>query len=235
MELNMKKIASLLAAVLLVPLFSCTLSTNPGQQTSGADNYFFPRDRTFHYKYSLNDSNTSDTVTYQVRDTAGGYLSLVDAGATNNTLYLFKQDIAADGSTICLLSNSATGNGFIALKGNLDVGSFWDANDAGNIIATVVGKYSEYYPPGRQLLYKDVIVVKYTDKNAASDQYVVRYFANGIGLVFERTISGPSDAADILLIARQGAGSGSNPDPTHDHWFNANGRYEAHMQDLDQK
>jgi hypothetical protein len=229
-----------IAAVLSLGFAACSTPSDSVPDPVNADNYFFPRDRTFNYTYSLDSAQTSVTSTYLVRDTTGGFMILVDqnaSGPINNSLYLFKQEVTPDGSTVCRLSVSANDNGFIALKGKLDLGANWYADDAHNIEATVVGKYAEYYLPGRQVHYNDVVVIKYADKNAASDHYIIRYFANGYGLILERTITGTSsESADLQLLSRQGNGSSrSNLDLNHDRWFNANGRYQAHMKDESDK
>jgi len=186
-------------AVLALGFAACSSPSGNSPAPASADNYFFPRDRTFDYTYSLD----STTETYQVRDTTGGFMSLVNQnvqGSISPTLYLFKQTTSADGSVICLLSNSPQTNGFIALEGTLDLGSTWTADDAGNIQAAVVGKYAEYYLPGRQVHYNDVVVVKYTDKTAPADHYVIRYFANGYGLILERTVTSSTQSADLQLV-----------------------------------
>jgi hypothetical protein len=202
--------------------------------SSNADQYFFQPDATVHYTYSLDNTILTDTVTYQVVDTnKGGYLSLVAQSQTagNPALLLFRQGLAADGSTTCILSSSSSSTGYVALKGTLDVGATWFTDTSDNISATVVGKYTQYYLPGRQVHYDDVVVVKYADKNTAPDTYIVRYFARNCGLILERTITGPTTEIDNLLLLSLQRPAGANPDLHHDRWFNVNGRYQAHVQD----
>ena len=150
-------------------------------------------------------------------------------------LYYFKDEQSADGSIICILANSATDKGFVALKGTLDLGATWYTDSAQTIQATVVGKYAEYYLPGRQLHYNDVVVVKYADKNASLDNYLVRYFARDYGLILEREVTGPStEIIHLQLLSRQGGSSSANPDSHHDRWYNQNGRYGVNMKSPDQ-
>jgi len=226
----MKNFVSLaIASFLITFLGSCSAPTDPAPLSSNADAYFFQQNTTFSYTY-LQDSATA---TYGVSSplTYGSFLSLVKQNPTgSDTLFSFKKDVLYDGSVVCLLANSPTTKGIVALKGVLDLGAKWYADTAQNIQATVVGKYAEYYLPGREIHYNDVVVVTYIDKTAPSDTYVVRYFARGYGLILENTITGPtSEITNLQLISFQGSISGANPDTKHDRWYNSNGRYTANM------
>ncbi len=237
----MKYLASfVLASVLSALLAACSMPTTSAPLSADAKDYFFQSNTTFQYTYSQDDTiSNSTTATYQAKlvdNTYGSYLQLVNnqSTATNNVLYYFKNQSTADGS-ICILSNSVSGKGFVALKGTLEMGASWYADSAQNIQAIVVGKYAEYYLPGRQLHYNDVVVVKYADKNASSDNYLVRYFARDFGLILERKVTGPSsEIVNLQLLSRQGSSSSSNPDLQHDRWYNQNGRYTAHMKTDDE-
>ncbi len=231
----MKKFASFaIASVLIFFLGSCSAPSDPTQLSSNADAYFFQQNTTYSYTYSQDKTNSNPTATYGVTPpvTYGSFLSLVSQSqsGTADTLLLFKNRVTSDGTVNCILSNSSTDNGIIVLKGMLDLGAEWYADTAQKIYANVVGKYAEYYLPGRQIHYSDVVVVKYTDSRAASDSYVIRYFARGYGLILERTITGTtSEISNLQLISFQGSISNANPDTKHDHWFNSNGHFIANM------
>jgi hypothetical protein len=233
----MKSFASYATGLALAALLiSCSAPNEPMPASSSAKDYFFPPNITQVYTYSQDNGSVSDTFAYQVNAVDGSYDTYLKleqknpSNPNNGVLYYFKNKANNDGSIVCVLSNSATGNGFVALKGTLDLGASWYTDTAQNILATVVGKYAEYYLPGRQVHYSDVVVVKYTDKTTSSDNYVVRYFARDYGLIFERTINGTgSQITDLQLLSRQGSTDSANPDTHHDRWYNANGRYMANM------
>jgi len=111
------------------------------------------------------------------------------------------------------------------------MGATWFTDTTKNITATVVGKYSSYYLPGRLVKYEDVVVVQYVDKTAPTGTYIVRYFARNCGLILETSITGPTTIVNDLILLSLQRSSGENPDLHHDRWFNVNGRYSAHLQD----
>ncbi|MFI5264370.1 MAG: hypothetical protein ACHQM6_07640 [Candidatus Kapaibacterium sp.] len=231
----MKFFASFITGLALAAqLVSCSAPDQPVAQSFSAKDYFFPTDITQIYIYSQDHSSSvTDTFAYQVDavDRNSSYNSYFKLQRKDSSvLYYFKSEESADGSSICVLSNSTSNNGFVALEGVLDIGASWYTDATDQIQATVVGKYAEYFLPGRQVYYNDVVVVKYSDKNVSPDNYVVRYFARDYGLIFERTITGTSsDVTNLQLLARQGSSNSANPDQHHDRWYNANGRYVANM------
>lgn len=234
----MKKFASLaIASVLVTLLGSCSAPTDPAALSANADAYFFQQNTTYSYTYSQDKTTSNPTATYGVTPpvTYGSFLSLVSQNqAGTDTLLLFKNRVTSDGTVSCILSSSSSDNGIVALKGTLDLGATWYADTAQKIQADVVGKYAEYFLPGREIHYNDVVVVKYSDSRAPSDHYVVRYFARGYGLILERTITGAtSEISNLQLISFQGSVSNANPDTKHDHWFNSNGHYTANMKQDD--
>ena len=234
----MKNIASLtIDSLLTVFLAACSSPTGPAQLSANADAYFFQQNTTYSYTYSQDKTTSNPTATYGVTAPAsyGSFLSLVAQSQNGtDTLLLFRNRISSDGSVNCILSTSSADIGIVALKGTLDLGATWYADIAQKIQANVVGKYAEYYLPGRQVHYSDVVVVKYTDSSMPADTYVVRYFARGYGLILERTITGAaSEISNLQLISFQGVLSKANPDTHHDHWFNSNGHYTANMKQDD--
>jgi phage tail protein X len=234
----MRTFASLVIGTALAALAAaCSAPSGPTPLSSSAEVYFFQPDLTQVYTYSQDQAATTDTFAYHVysanlQNTYNSYLML--QRKDSSVLYYFKNKQTSDGTMECLLANSPTDNGFVALKGTLDLGATWYADTAQNIQVTVVGKYAEYYLPGREVHYSDVVVVKYTDKTSPSGNYIVRYFARTYGLISELTITGANtQIADLQLLLRQGSPSSANPDNHHDRWFNANGRSVANIRQED--
>jgi len=236
----MKKYALIIFGLFLSACSAPTGTSVPPPAT--ADQYFFPdNDNTLQYTYSQNTVSTVDTMTYKmnINDTIGGFSQLIGQNqSAQNTapapvLFYFKNELASDGQVVSIIANSPSTYGLVALKGTLNMGASWYADSAQNISATVVGRYAEYYLPGRQVHYEDVVVVQYNDKNTSSSNYTVRYFARNYGLILEEVVTGPTtEFTDLQLLSRQGgSGNSITPDPHHDRWFNANGRYSAHMMD----
>jgi hypothetical protein len=227
-----------IALLFAVVAASCTAPSDPAQHPASASDYFFPdNDNTLHYTYSQDSASVAVTATYRMKVDSfayGNFSQLIrqdQAASASQVLFYFKNELSTDGSVVCILSTKQGDPGFIALKGNLDLGSTWYADPSQTVSATVVGKYAEYYLPGRQVHYTDVVVIKYADKTGSADQYIIRYFARGYGLILERKVEISSETADLQLLSRQGGSSGAHPDPNHDRWYNANGRYSAHPQD----
>jgi hypothetical protein len=199
----MKYLASFLFIVLLATfLAACSSPSDPSPVSSNADAYFFQPDLTQVYTYLEDDQTSSLTSSYRVSlsDFTNPYSSYFKLESKDSSvLFYFKSEQATDGSTLCLLSGSAGDKGIVALKGSLDLGATWFADEAQSIQATVVGKYTEYYLPGRQVHYGDVVVVKYVDKTKPQGEYTVRYFARNFGLIFEKVFTG--DTGGIMPTA----------------------------------
>ena len=237
----MRIFASLVIGFIMAALLSaCSAPNDSTMQTASAIDYFYPADETQIYTYSQDNASQIDTVSYKAslvdQQNPNSYLQLKNTNSSSgtNVLYYFKNEQSSDGSILCLLANSPTDKGFVALKGTLDLGATWYADPAQNVQAVVVGKYAQYYLPGRQVHYDDVVVVKYTDKTAPSGNYIVRYFARNYGVISELTITGSAtQIADLQLLSRQGSSNGANPDLHHDRWFDANGRSTAHIRQDD--
>jgi hypothetical protein len=221
---------------------ACSPANSTAPASSSAVDYFFQPNQAQIYTYSKGNATTVDTSSYKPSfvnpgDPYNSYLQLKNNQSTspNDVLYYFKSEQSSDGSVVCLLANSPGTSGFIALKGSLDLGATWYADSSQNTQAVVVGRYAEYYLPGREVHYSDVVVVKYTDKTAPAGYYVVRYFARNYGLIFELTVTGSNtQVADLQLLSLQGSSSGANPDPHHDRWYDANGRSSVHMKQDDE-
>ncbi|MEI8135135.1 MAG: hypothetical protein WCH46_08705 [bacterium] len=231
----MKKSAVLLLALLFA---ACTAPSEPTSPSESADQYFFPsNDNTYQYTYSQDKLTAIDTTTYRLRvnDTLGSFSQLIgidQASQTSEVLLYFKNQVTADGTVMGIIAETPGDKGFVALQGTLDLGASWFADPNKQIEATVVGKYAEYYLPGRAVHYNDVVVVKYANKSGSADNYTIRYFARNYGLIMEQVVTGPTAlVSNLQLLSRQGGSTIVNPDPKHDRWYNATGRYSAHMRD----
>ena len=228
-----KLIASFAIAVLLA---SCNAPSMPElSDTAPADQYFYPATTGIQYVYSQGNSpSTQDTTTYNTQitnTTYGSYIQLVSqTPASTNVLYYFKVEQQAPGIPIkCILSSTGSDQGLVVLQGNLEIGSTWFADALNSIEATVVGRYADYFPPGLNQVYHDVVVVKYKDNSKSDDTYTIRFFARDFGLILEREVLNPTtDVANLQLIERRG---GNNIIPNHDRWYDAHSRYVIKMKD----
>jgi len=237
----MKGIATIVS-VLALALASCNSPTSTTAPTTAqASDFFYPPVNGEQYIYTQNNvSAPTDTQTYQVVVGAsyGSYAKLVsqDQQSTSpSVLYYYKVNVSQAGDQ-CILSSTGSDQGIIALEGSLSLGSTWPADAAGDITATVVGRYAQYFLPGRTQMYTDVVAVKYVNNNSDSS-YVLRLFALGYGLILERTVSTTATTQpDLQLISRLYSTNSILPDP-HGHWYDERGgRYMMQMDpNYDQK
>ena len=242
----MKKYLALLA---FTGLASCSTPGDPGTAPHPvAASYFFPETNGLQYTYSLDGQNTSDTSTYQIEvpstldDRYSKLVGRVDGAPNTDTLYQFKTSFNRDGILECVItkqSNSA--EDIIALQGELAIGNSWKANASGTITASIEDHYDFYFLVGRERKYNDVVVVKYIDSREADGNYILRYFANGYGLIHEKRVmtngADPvTEVSNLRLLDRKTSGGEIVP-VVPDRWWNAHGRYgivpESPIEDLD--
>jgi hypothetical protein len=230
----MKKYFALLACI---GFASCTTPGDPGDTLKPvAAMYFFPETNGLQYTYSLDGQNTSDTSVYQIEvpstldDRYSKLVGRADGTPTTDTLYEFKTSFNRDGILECVITKQSGGaEDIIALQGELAVGNSWRANGSGSITAIVEDHYDFYYLIGRQRKYDDVVVVKYIDSREAEGTYILRYFANGYGLIHEKRIMDNGDdptteVSNLRLLDRKTSGGEIVP-RLPDHWWDAHGRY----------
>ena len=221
-------------AVLFLGIFlaSCNAPTSPSLPANApADQYFFPTVNGTQYVYSEGTLNVSDTTTYQiiVGVAYDSYAKLVkkDTGINNPVLYYYKVGSSNAGIQQCILSETGSDQGMVALQGDLSVGSKWFTDKSDKIEATVVGRYTDYFLPGHQQVIHDVVAVKYIDNTKTDGSYVVRFFARDLGLILQRTIYDAStEISNLQLLSRLSAptnGPGAPDD--HGHWYDQRGRY----------
>lgn len=238
-----------LALLSILGLASCAITNEPSDQaTPVAESYFFSKSMGVQYTYSRDEHNTSDTLTYQVVFNTSSYapgefsrLVRVEDGALidDEALYYYKTSFDRAGVLQCLMAKEeGSSETIVALQGELLTGSSWNATTDGSIVASVVDHYDFYYVVGREKKYEDVVVVKYIDSREAEDTYVLRYFANGFGLIHEkRVMSNDSDplaeVSNLRLIDSRPAGTEIIP-RLPDHWWDAHGRYSIAPQTPEQ-
>lgn len=225
-------------AALAVMLAGCSAPSGPGLGTTApADQYFYPPTNGLRYVYTQDDAKTpsvSDTSMYQVvvGTTYDGYAKLVanpDSSSTGAVLYYYKVDESQAGVK-CILSTNGSDKGIVALEGNLQVGSSWKADDAGTITATVVGRYADYYLPGRRQVYHDAVAVKYVDATVGDSTYILRIFAREFGLILEQTITNQlTELSNLQLIVRYETTNSPGGPVDRGHWYDFRGKYSVGM------
>jgi hypothetical protein len=223
-----------LALFVFFGLASCQNLSEP-EPTPVAVSYFFPQTTGLQYTYSRDEQNVSDTSTYQVVTYGYGEFTRLEkyvdgAKVEGNALYYYKTEPNRAGILQCIISaQSGTGENIIALQGELTIGSTWIANATGEITATVEDHYDFYYLVGREKRYNDVVVVKYVDTREADGTYILRYFANGYGLIHEKRVIGndvepTTEVSNLRLLDWKTPGGEIIP-RVPDHWWDAQGRY----------
>ena len=216
---------------------SCAAPTDSSQpSTAPAEEYFYPPSNGMQYIYAQDNTlqPSTDTSTYQVvvGSSYDSYAKLVEkstTGSNSSVLYYYKVD-GNQAGVKCILSSTGSDGGIVALEGTLDVGTTWAADDAGHIQASVVGRYAEYFLPGRQLMYHDVVAVQYVDNTDVSGAYTLRIFARDYGLIFEEHVMNSTSHSSSLQLLDRLASPNSVGAPTdRDHWYDRRGRYAVGM------
>ncbi len=235
----------LLLLTLGTMLASCAVSTEPELSSNPqAYEYFFPQSVGDQYVYSEGTApSASDTTTYQSRlvdANIGSYMQLISTVPSNQqaspVLYYFKVEQAKNVGSQCILSSKGSSDrGLVVLQGDLSIGSFWNADSAGSIVATVVGRYVDYFSPGASEVYHDVVVVKYIDSTTTDGSYIVRFFARDYGLILERTVlANASEVLNLQLLKKLSADGSGSGNPKHDPWYDVHGRYIMRQANDDQ-
>ncbi len=230
----MKKYVALLS---VLGLASCAITNEPGEQvTPVAESYFFSKSTGVQYTYSHDEANISDTLTYRVvNEYEPGVFSRLerieaDTAIDGEALYYYMTDVNRDGILQCLMTKEeGSGETIVALQGELNVGSSWIATNDGSIIASVQDHYDFYYLVGREKKYDDVIVIKYVDSREIEGTYILRYFANGYGLIHEKRVmsndSDPTTEVSNLRLIDSKLLSGEIVPRLPSHWWDAHSRY----------
>ena len=218
---------SLLACVSLA---SCGV-TDPGPEAyPPVSNHFYPFTNGTVYVYSRSTvDNTQRTHT----DTIGCTLLLGATDVDKNKLVITNGNPVSPGQPVlfylgytsdhsgqqaAVLATDSTS--VLALDGSLKVDTSWMADPVRGIIATVVGHYYQYWLPGNNTTYEDVVAIKYQTIGEAENVYTLRYFAKDQGLILECQITPMSNVTSLQLLsvtAPPTTGSSGPPDFSHQH------------------
>jgi hypothetical protein len=198
----MKYSEYLLFAVFLALVGCAVNDATPTWQPTVQGN-FFPLDNGLLYTYDRFNNNRYDTLTCRlVIGQTAAYNNYLQNIADSQILYYIGLTHDANGNQAATLSNDTMT--LMALDGNLQTGATWVADDVHGIQATVVGQYDDYYLPGRNTQYSDVLAVEYHQQGQPSNFYTLRFFAQGHGLILERQLVGPNtEIASLQLISIQ--------------------------------
>ncbi len=178
----------------------CTVNNATPAPEATVQSYFFPLDNGMLYTYGRTTNFTDyDTITCQ--------MVIAQSGLTQNELkdtttklpfYYISYTNDADGNLAGILSTDTST--LMALDGKLEPGATWVADEIRGIQATVVEQYDDYYLPGRQQAYTDVLAVEYHQDGQPADTYTLRFFARGYGLILERQLVGPTTEISRLQL-----------------------------------
>lgn len=207
----MKKLLTLFVVMIAATLAlqSCGVTDS----TSSADNsaatvrtHFFPQDNGMIYTYSRYKNDKYDTLQCNLvvglrADAPNSLVYHNDATNSSSVLYYIAYTTDFYGNVAAELSTDTAK--FLALDGELVAGATWIADPVHNIRATVVEHYDEYYLPGREAHYSDVVAVKYHQDGQPDNVYTIRFFARGQGLIFERLVAANTEIASLQILSIQ--------------------------------
>jgi hypothetical protein len=206
----MKKLLTLFAVAILatIALQSCgvTDTTSGANDRATVRTHFFPQDNGMIYTYSRYNNDKYDTLACNlvVGQRADTRNSLVYHNASNNAstvLYYLSYTTDVFGNVAAELATDT--QKLLALDGELVPGATWIADPVNNIRATVMEHYDEYYLPGREAHFSDVVAVKYHQDGQPDNIYTIRYFARGQGLIFERLVVANTEISSLQILSIQ--------------------------------
>lgn len=206
----MKKILVLFTVAILATLAlqSCSVNdaTNSANDRATVRTHFFPQDNGMIYTYSRYNNDKYDTLACNlvVGQRAEIRNSLVYRNATTSAttvLYYLSYTTDVFGNVAAELATDSAK--LLALDGELVPGATWIADPVHNIRATVVEHYDEYYLPGREAHFSDVVAVKYHQDGQPDNVYTIRFFARGQGLIFERLVAANTEIASLQILSIQ--------------------------------
>ncbi len=185
-------------------LQGCTVNDSTPAPLATVQSNFFPLDNGLLYTYGRTTNYTKyDTITCRmvIAQPPMNQNELKDT-ITNLPFYYISYTNDADGNLAGILGTDTSS--LIALDGSLQDSATWVADGIRGIHATVVAEYDDYYLPGRQEDFKDVLAVQYHQDSQPMDTYTLRFFARGYGLILEREFVGPTtEIARLQLIGVQ--------------------------------
>ena len=196
---------SILLLGLLAIVSGCAVNDTSSLPQATVESYFYPLDNGVVYTYQRFFHNRNDTL--QLRIEIGQPPSmqniLLDSKTELPYYYVgYSYDPTGNTTAGILATDTST---LIALEGSLEPNATWVADENNGIHATVVDRpYDDFYLPGRQLDYTDVLPVKYHQDGQPESNYTLRYFARGHGLILEQEFVGPgTQIASLQLISIQ--------------------------------
>jgi hypothetical protein len=190
-------------------LSSCGVTDTPTDPGNVVRAYSYPLTNGLQYRYARFTTNlhssSYDTATYQIQVglSAIEQNRVVRLGQPHDTLYnfIFSTDLRTNKASV-VLSNAQ--QNFIALEGDLADSSNWKADLY--TTATVFAHYDEYVPnPPQGQSFSDVIVVRYHRSGDPADNYSLRFYSRGYGLILEKTIIGSVTVIGTLQLLEVGA------------------------------
>lgn len=191
------------AAIVLsiVALAGCTPSDTPMVNSPTVQSQFFPIQNLL-YTYLRLSSNRYDTLTLRLITGNGGQEPVFVYNGIKDTFYRIELTHDANFNQAAIISTDSSS--LMVLDGTLEDGATWVADDIHRIHATVIkAQYDDYYLPGEAQDYKNVLVVQYHQDGEPDDNYTLRYFAEGHGLILEEQIVGRLVIASLELISIQ--------------------------------
>ena len=178
------------------------MSDAPTNDEPTVESHFFPLSNGLVYTYSRFDALRAENDTLRCRLHIGQ--TKLDSNLffnlkTGDTVYHIGFDKDASGNEDAFLRFGDTT--LLVLDGKLEQGATWVAEIHG-IHATVIAHYDDYYLPGRQIHYPDVLLVKYQDLGNEKN-YTLRFFARDHGLIREVSLidDGSTEISSLQLLS----------------------------------
>jgi hypothetical protein len=188
----------------IVPLMQgCTVNDATSAPQATVQGNFFPLDNGLLYTYGRTTNFTNyDTITCRmvIAQPPMNKNELKDT-ITNLPFYYISYTTDADGNPAGILSTDTSS--LMVLDGSLQDSATWVADGVRGIHAIVVAQYDDYFLPGRQEDFKDVLAVEYHQDGQPTGTYTLRFFARGYGLILEREFSPSSEISRLQLISVQ--------------------------------
>ncbi len=209
--------SALFALLLLTTLQSCGVTDTPVDAGNAVRDYSYPLTNGLQYRYARFSTNllssSYDTATYRIQVGLSSFEQnrLVRMSAPGDTLYnfIFSSDQQTNKASVVLSNKNQN---FIALEGDLSDSSSWKADLY--TTATVFAHYDEYVPnPPLGQSFSDVVVVKYHRSGDPVDNYSLRFYSRGYGLILEKNIIGSVTVIGTLQLLEVGS-SLSSSQPT---------------------
>lgn len=176
----------------MLAMNGCTVNDAQPSSAATVQGNFFPLENGILYSYVRTAGfSNSDTISCLLK-------SMTPYQDSLGTLYTFSYIKDPNGYTEAILSTDTSN--LIALDGTLVPGASWIADVQRGIEASVVTQYDDYYLPGRQEHFSNVVEVKYHQSGLPVDSYTLRFFASGVGLILERDIAGQSNEVSRLQL-----------------------------------